>query len=336
MQGHSAEYQVTRTYLEWLVDIPWNKSTDDKFDVEAVRRALDEDHYGLKKAQEAHPRVPRRAQAQEGPKGPILCFLGPPGVGKTSLGRPSPGRRASEWCASPSAACATRPAIRGHRRTYVGALPGRIVQAMKKAGTINPIIILDEVDKMGTTSAATPPRPCSRCSTPSRTAPSSTTTSTSRTTCRTRCSSARPTTADTIPAPLLDRMEVIEIPGYTRNERSTSRGSTSAPSSSTSTASTEQLDFTDDAYTSLIEHYTREAGVRNLERRWPRVRGVAVRVAEGEDGHEHRPRRRPCSVTWARRSTRARWPSERGAGRGHRASRGRPWAARSSSSRRRR
>ena len=150
MQQQSAEYNVTRTYLEWIADLPWSKTTPDKLDVEETRRCLDEDHFGLEKVKKRIVEyVAVRKLARRARRRPILCFIGPPGVGKTSLGRSiarSMGRRYHRIALG---GVRDEAEIRGHRRTYVGALPGRILQGMKKVGVKNPVIVLDEVDKMG-------------------------------------------------------------------------------------------------------------------------------------------------------------------------------------------
>jgi len=288
MQGHSAEYQVTRTYVEWLVDIPWQKSTDDKFDVEAVRRALDEDHYGLTKPKKRILEYVAVRKLRKDRRGPILCFLGPPGVGKTSLAKSIARAVGRQMVRISLGGVRDEAEIRGHRRTYVGSLPGRIVQAMKKAGTINPIIILDEVDKMGADVRGDPASALLEVLDPDQNStfvdhyidvPYDVSHAMFICTANNR---------DTIPPPLLDRMEVIEIAGYTRVEKlHIAREYIGPKALEEHGLTTERLDFTDEGYTTLIEQYTREAGVRNLTREVAAVcRAVAVRVASGEEVHE--------------------------------------------------
>ena len=288
MQGHSAEYQVTRQYIEWLVDIPWHKHTEDKFDVEAVRRALDEDHFGLKQPKKRILEYVAVRKLRKDRRGPILCFVGPPGVGKTSLAKSISRAIGRQMVRISLGGVRDEAEIRGHRRTYVGALPGRIVQAMKKAGTMNPIIILDEVDKLGADVRGDPASALLEVLDPDQNntfvdhyidVPYDVSHAMFICTANNR---------DTIPAPLLDRMEVIEIAGYTRVEKLHIAREYIGPKSLEEHGLTpERLDWTDSGYEALIESYTREAGVRNLTREVAAVcRAVAVRVAAGEEVHE--------------------------------------------------
>ena len=288
MQGHSAEYQVTRSYIEWLVDIPWVRQTEDRFDVDAVRRALDEDHYGLEKPKKRIVEYVAVRKLRKDRRGPILCFIGPPGVGKTSLAKSISRAIGRQMVRISLGGVRDEAEVRGHRRTYVGALPGRIIQAMKKAGTCNPIIILDEVDKMGADVRGDPAAALLEVLDPDQNStfvdhyidvPYDVSHVMFICTANNR---------DTIPAPLLDRMEVIEIAGYTRVEKLNIAREYIGPHSLEEHGLTpERLEWTDEGYQTLIESYTREAGVRNLTREVASVcRAVAVRLAAGEDVHE--------------------------------------------------
>jgi ATP-dependent Lon protease len=288
MQAHSAEFQVTRQYIEWLADIPWHRQTEDRFDVEAVRRTLDEDHFGLKVPKKRIIEYVAVRKLRKDRRGPILCFVGPPGVGKTSLAKSISRAIGRQMVRISLGGVRDEAEIRGHRRTYVGALPGRIVQAMKKAGTTNPILILDEVDKLGSDMRGDPASALLEVLDPDQ----NSTFSDHYIDVPYDISHAMfictANNKDTIPAPLLDRMEVIEIAGYTRVEKLHIAREYIGPKSLEEHGITpERLEWTDSGYGALIESYTREAGVRSLTREIAAVcRAVAVRVAAGEDVHE--------------------------------------------------
>ena len=227
MQPSSAEYTVTRTYLEWLVELPWSASTEDKIDVQEARDILNADHYDLDKVKKRIVEYLAVRKLKADKKGPILCLVGPPGVGKTSLGQLD---RQAPWAASSHASrlggVHDEAEIRGHRRTYIGALPGTIIQAIRKAGSRNPVIMLDEVDKIGAATSAAirrrPPRgPRPRAE---RHLPRPLPRRAVRPQPKVDLHRARPTcSTPSRAAPLRDRMEVIELPGYTREREAADR-----------------------------------------------------------------------------------------------------------------
>jgi ATP-dependent Lon protease len=284
MQPQSAEYNVTRTYLEWIADLPWGKTTPDRLDVEETRRCLDEDHYGLEKIKKRIIEYMAVRKLAGSKKAPILCFIGPPGVGKTSLGRSiarSMGRRYHRIALG---GVRDEAEIRGHRRTYVGALPGRLIQGMKKVGVKNPVIVLDEVDKMGVDMLGDPAAALLEVLDPEQNGtfqdhyldvPYDLSQVTFL------CTANNP---DTIPAALWDRMEVIDCPGYTRAEKLNIAKDFLGPKQLSAHGLTdERLELTKDGLEKIIDSYTREAGVRNLEREIGAVcRSVVMRIAEGE------------------------------------------------------
>ena len=287
MQQQSAEYNVTRTYLEWLADLPWNKSTPDKLDPADVRRCLDEDHFGLEKVKKRIVEYIAVRKLRADKKGPILCFIGPPGVGKTSLGRSiarSMGRRYHRIALG---GVRDEAEIRGHRRTYVGALPGRIIQGLKKVAVKNPVFVLDEIDKLGVDMMGDPAAALLEVLDPAQNGTFQdhyidTPFDLSQITFL-----ATANNPDTIPGPLWDRLEVIEVAGYTRSEKKAIAKEFLVPKQLSSHGLTdERLAFKDDGIETIIESYTREAGVRGLEREVGAVcRHVAMRIAEGEDVH---------------------------------------------------
>ncbi len=285
MQQQSAEFNVTRTYLEWLSDLPWSKTTNDKLDPKDCRRCLDEDHFGLEKVKKRIVEYMAVRKLRADKKGPILCFVGPPGVGKTSLGRSiarSMGRRYHRIALG---GVRDEAEVRGHRRTYVGALPGRIIQGLKKVGTRNPVLVLDEIDKLGVDVMGDPAAALLEVLDPAQNSTFQdhyidTPFDLSNVTFL-----ATANNPETIPGPLWDRLEVIEVPGYTRMEKKNIAREFLCPKQLSAHGLTdERIDFTDDGIVALIESYTREAGVRGLEREIGSVcRHVAMRLAEGED-----------------------------------------------------
>jgi ATP-dependent Lon protease len=288
MAQQSAEYNVTRNYVEWLSDLPWSKTTPDKLDPVDVRRCLDEDHYGLEKVKKRIVEYIAVRKLRSDKKGPILCFIGPPGVGKTSLGRSiarSMGRRYHRIALG---GVRDEAEIRGHRRTYVGALPGRIMQGLKKIGVKNPVFVLDEVDKMGVDMMGDPAAALLEVLDPAQNNTFQdhyidTPFDLSQVTFL-----ATANNPDTIPGPLWDRLEVIEVAGYTRREKASIAKQHLIPKALASHGLTdERLEFTDEGIETIVDSYTREAGVRGLEREIGSVcRAIAMRLASGEDVHE--------------------------------------------------
>lgn len=284
MQVGSAEYTVVRTYLDWILDIPWSESTEDNLEILEVRKVLDEDHYGLDKVKKRIVEYLAVRKLKKDKKGPILCLVGPPGVGKTSLGRSIAKSLGRKFVRVSLGGVHDEAAIRGHRRTYVGALPGQIVQGMKKASTINPVFMMDEIDKIGHDFRGDPSAALLEVLDPEQ----NNTFADHYLEIPYDLSSvmfvATANIADPIPPPLRDRMEILEIPGYTRREKLAIAKEHLIPKQLEEHGLTEQqLKITDEAVEELIEHYTREAGVRSLERTIASViRGVAVKVAEGD------------------------------------------------------
>ncbi|MDX2054376.1 MAG: endopeptidase La [Polyangiaceae bacterium] len=284
MQVGSAEYTVVRTYLDWILDLPWSQSTEDNMDIAQVRSVLDEDHYGLDKVKKRIVEYLAVRKLKKDKKGPILCLIGPPGVGKTSLGRSIARSLGRKFVRISLGGVHDEAAIRGHRRTYVGALPGQIIQGMKKAGTINPVFMMDEVDKIGHDFRGDPSAALLEVLDPEQNNAFADHYLEIPYDLSNVMFVATANIADPIPPPLRDRMEILEIPGYTRREKLAIARQHLIPKQLDEHGLKEaQLSITNEAVEELIEHYTREAGVRSLERTVASViRGVAVKVAEGD------------------------------------------------------
>jgi len=285
MQPQSSEFQVSRGYVEWLADLPWNRRTPDTLDVKNVRRCLDEDHYGLELVKKRIVEFTAVRQLRRDQRGPILLFVGPPGVGKTSLGKSIARAMGRRYGRIALGGVRDEAEIRGHRRTYVGALPGRIIGALKKAGVKNPVLVLDEVDKMGADMRGDPGSALLEVLDPEQNntfvdnfidVPFDLSEVMFLATANYRYA---------IPAALLDRMEIIEVPGYTRAEKQRIATQFLIPKQLKEHAlDKSQLDFQEDGLEAIIDHYTREAGVRGLEREIAAVcRHVAVQMAEGKE-----------------------------------------------------
>lgn len=287
MQPQSSEYQVTRSYVEWLTDLPWARTTPDRHDVAHVRKCLDEDHFGLEQVKKRIVEYSAIRQLRADKKGPILLFVGPPGVGKTSLGKSIARAMGRRYGRIALGGVRDEAEVRGHRRTYIGALPGRIVQALKKVGTKNPVLVLDEVDKLGVDLRGDPAAALLEVLDPAQNdsfvdhyidLPFDLSQVTFLATANYRAE---------IPEALLDRMELIEVPGYTRTEkRSIAEGFLVRKQILEHGLTTEHLRFTREGIEAIIDHYTREAGVRGLEREIAAVcRDAAVKLAEGKEVH---------------------------------------------------
>ena len=292
LSASSPEYSVIRTYLEWMTILPWNKTSASPIDIAKARTTLDEDHYDLEKVKDrileylAVKKLGQERGPQEGAKmrEPILCFVGPPGVGKTSLGQSIARALDRKFMRQSLGGLHDEAEIRGHRRTYIGALPGRIIQALKRVETRDPVIMLDEVDKVGADWRGDPSSALLEVLDPEQNkdfrdnyldVPFDLSQVMFITTAN---------QLDTIPPPLLDRMEVLHLPGYTEHEKLNIAKKYLIPKEVKANAlRLEEIVIEDDTLRGIIKDYTREAGVRNLEREIANVcRKVAKSVAEGK------------------------------------------------------
>ncbi|HXN93497.1 MAG TPA: endopeptidase La [Candidatus Acidoferrales bacterium] len=286
MTPASAEYMVSRTYLEWMTSLPWSKSSgSSEIDITKAHEILDEDHYDLQKVKERILDYLAVKKLQPGMKGPILCFIGPPGVGKTSLGKSIARSLGRKFVRIALGGMHDEAEIRGHRRTYIGALPGQIIQGLKRGETNDPVMMLDEVDKLGRDFRGDPSSALMEVLDPEQ-----------NNAFRDHYLDvpfdlskvlfiATANWMDPIPEPLRDRMEIIELPGYTGEEKLHIAHKYLIPKQTAENGikAGEQIEFTDEGLREIIHSFTREAGVRNLEREIATItRKQARRIAEGK------------------------------------------------------
>ena len=282
----SPEYTVSRNYIEWILDLPWLESTTDTLDLDKAEEDLDKDHYGLKKIKKRILEFLAVRKLKEDMHGPILCFVGPPGVGKTSLGQSIAGTMNRRFVRIALGGVHDEAEIRGHRRTYIGALPGRIIQSLKKAGSNNPVFLLDEVDKLGNDFRGDPSSALLEVLDPEQNSTFTDHYLDIEFDLSKIMFIATANVLDTIPGPLRDRMEIVELSGYTEQEKvAIARRHLLGKQLEAHALTEDDLEIPDETLLLLIRSYTREAGVRNLEREIAALcRGVAAEIARGHMG----------------------------------------------------
>ena len=286
MHPDASEANIVRTYIDWILDLPWRKSSKDKLDLIVAKEVLDADHYGIEKVKERILEYLAVRKLNKSTKGPILCFVGPPGVGKTSLGQSIARAMGRKFHRISLGGMRDEAEIRGHRRTYIGAMPGRIIQGLKIAGTNNPVFMMDEIDKVGADYRGDPSSALLEVLDPEQNFEFSDHYLNMPYDLSKVMFITTANMSDTIPTPLLDRMEVIRLAGYTLEEKKVIAKRYLMPRQIKENGiKPKDIKLDDATLEEIITHYTREAGLRNLEREIGKVcRKVARRIAEGGKG----------------------------------------------------